>query len=473
MTPADPPSNQFKGTIEPRPVASMVTEANDHLSKGRLEEASAVIVEILKHDPNNAELWKTLGIVFDHLLQSKEAISAYDKSLQIEPNQPGIMLQMGHLHKQIGDLDTSAAYYKQATEHKDQKGEAYWCLSNIKTYKFRDAEVADMDKTLIGLDGKSEDAAYLNFALAKSAEDHENYDSAYTYFATGNALKKTAIPYDPAGVEYGTDRMIKLFTPEFFQQRKDYGHPDPSPIFILGLPRSGSTLLEQILASHSQIDGTKELDNINQIIMRLMKDDGDVSVNPYPELVSNLSPGSCKAIGEHYIQDTRKYRGDAPYFIDKMPHNFLDIGLIQLILPNATIIDARRHPMGACFACFRQNFASSHAFSYDLENLGRYFINYSRLMDHWNFALPAKVLRVQYEDVIHDTENQVRRLLDHCGLPFEDSCLRFYETKRNVRTHSAEQVRQPIYTKGINFWRHYEKYLDPLKKALAPILDDY
>ena len=203
------------------------------------------------------------------------------------------------------------------------------------------------------------------------------------------------------------------------------------------------------------------------------KNGGDVSVNPYPELVGDLSPRDCKKIGQHYIQDTKKYRGDAPYFIDKMPHNFLDIGLIQLILPNATIIDARRHPMAACFSCYKQLFASSNAFTCDLENLGRYFVNYSRLMDHWNIALPGKILRVQYEDVIHETENQVKQILDHCGLPFEDSCLLFFETKRNVRTHSAEQVRQPIYTEGIDFWRRYEKHLGPLKKALAPVLDNY
>lgn len=473
MTPADSPSNQFDTAIDPKPVASMTAEANEHLSKGRLEEASAVIVEILKHDPKNAALWKTLAIIYDHRLKPKDAIAAYDKSLQLNPHQPNILLQTGHLYKQTGDPDGAISCYKQALKHPGLSGEAYWCLSNIKTYKFQDTEIAAMETLLENPDTGPEDMTYLNFALANASEDRENHDRAFNYYATANVGVNEAAPYDPTNIEQGTGRMIQLFTPEFFEQRKGYGHDDPAPIFIVGLPRSGSTLLEQILASHSQIDGTMELDSINQIIMRLMKNGSDVSVHPYPELVSNLSPRDCKQIGEHYIRDTRKYRDDAPYFIDKMPHNFLDIGLIQLILPNATIIDARRHPMAACFSCYKQLFASSNAFTCDLESLGRYFVNYSRLMDHWNIALPGKILRVQYEDVIHDTENQVKQMLDHCGLPFEDNCLHFYETKRNVRTHSAEQVRQPIYTESIDFWRRYEKHLGPLKKALAPVLDNY
>ena len=443
------------------------------MTRLKLEDSEEVLRAGLAKHPENSELWTTLGETLGQLLRAEEAVAAYEKALQIKPDQPGVMLAKGNLLNQMGDIDAAASHFKQALKHQGSKGEAYWCLSNLKTYNFSDAEVAEMERSLTALDEESNDQAHLNFALAKVAEDREEYDTAFDYYAAGNSYRKKLAEYDPGIIGNGTDRIIRLFTAEFFKERKDYGHDDQAPVFILGMPRSGSTLVEQILSSHSQIDGTMELAHMNQLLMDLIRGDGEGQKTPYPEIVNDLTAKDCEAMGRRFIEDTKQYRGDAPYFIDKTPHNFLDIGLIHLILPNATIIDARRHPMGACFGCYKQYFPPDRSFTHDLDDLGRYFVNYSRLMDHWNIALPGKVHRVQYEDLIQDTENQVRQALEHCGLAFEEACLRFYETKRNVRTHSAQQVRQPIYSEGVDFWQNYEKHLGPLKQALALVLDDY
>lgn len=443
------------------------------MARLKLEDSEEVLRAGLEKYPDNSELWTSLGETLGQLLRAEEAVAAYEKALQIKPDQPRVMLAKGNLLNQVGDIAASASHFKQALKHQESKGEAYWCLSNLKTYTFSDAEITDMERSLTELDEESNDVAHLNFALAKVAEDREEYDTAFRYYAAGNAHRKGVTEYDPGIIEQGTDRIIRLFTPEFFEERRDYGHDDPAPVFILGMPRSGSTLVEQILSSHSQIDGTMELAHMNQLLMDLIRGEGDGQKTPYPEIVNDLTAQDCKAMGEKFIEDTKQYRGDAPRFIDKTPHNFLDIGLIHLILPNATIVDARRHPMGACFGCYKQYFPPDRSFTHDLDDLGRYFVNYSRLMDHWNIALPGKVHRVQYEDLVQDAENQVRQALEHCGLAFEKACLRFHETERNIRTHSAQQVRQPIYTEGVDFWRNYEKHLDPLKQALAPVLDNY
>lgn len=437
------------------------------------DESVEVLKIGLKMHPHDPGLWTTLGLAYSRLLQGVEAIAAMEKALQINPDLPHLMIHMGDLHNTLGDTVAAASFYKRALNFQDAKAQAYWCLSNLKTYNFSDAEVTDMGKLLTEPSKKSGDVVHLNFALASSAEDREDYDTAFQHYAAGNTHHKQLTSYDPERIESETDRMIELFTPEFFQERKDYGHDDPAPIFILGMMRSGSTLLEQILGSHSQVDGTTELFEIREIVDDLKYgDDGNKPENLYPDIVDRLTAQECKALGQQYIEGTKKYRGDAPFFIDKMHANFHHIGLIKLILPNATIIDARRHPMGTCFGCYKKVFGLQDDFTTDFDDLARHFTNYSRLMDHWNDALPGSVLRVQYEDVVDDTKYQVSQMLDHCGLPFEDSCLRFYEANRTVRTPSAEQVRQPIYSDGVDFWQRYEKHLAPLKKALAPVLDD-
>jgi hypothetical protein len=270
-----------------------------------------------------------------------------------------------------------------------------------------------------------------------------------------------------------TARQIRTFDREFFAARRGWGCPAPDPIFIVGLPRAGSTLLEQILASHSQVEGTAELPDIIAISRKLGQKSRKNPASFYPEILADLSEDSVRELGEGYIESTRIQRQGTPFFIDKMPNNFQHIGLIHLILPKAKIVDARRHPMGGCFSCFKQLFVRGQTFTYDLTDLGRYYRDYVSLMDHWDTVLPGTVLRVQYEDMVADNESQIRRLLDHCGLEFEEQCLRFHETERAVRTPSSEQVRKPIYKEGLEQWRHYERHLAPLKRALGSVLDRY
>lgn len=439
--------------------------------RDKLEESGDVLKLGLSKAPNDPRLWSTLGATHAQALESQEALKAFNKSLALAPNQPQVHISIGNVQSTLGNTDTAIENFKNGLKDKDQRGEAYWSLSNLKTYEFTDAEIEDMNMTIASLRPRDSGFVPLNYALGKAAEDREDYDAAFEYYAAGAAQRSSHDNYKPEVIEKETDRMISFFTKDFFEERKGWGCEDSAPIFVLGLPRSGSTLQEQILASHSQIDGTMELHNILVISQEL--DDFNDGEDQYPEILTDVSADTLESYGERFIEETMKYRKGAPFFIDKMPNNFRHVGLIHLILPNATIIDARRHPMDACFAGFKQHFALGQSFSYDLEHIARFYVNYVRLMDHWESVLPGKILRVQYEDVIEDTEAQVKRTLDHCNLPFEEECLRFYETKRAVRTPSAEQVRQPIYSKGVGYWRHFEKHLDPLKKALEPLADRY
>jgi tetratricopeptide (TPR) repeat protein len=437
----------------------------------KLEESIDAINKGIEIDSNSEILWSSLGASLSQLLDTEKALDAFQRSLEIEPDQPGVILSIGHVRNTMGDNESAIECYRQCLDDEVHRGTAYWYLSNLKTYSFSDDEIREMDAVLEVTEPEDEGYSPLNFALGKAAEDASDYDQAFSYYAEGNKKKSDSQNYKPEVIEQETDRMIKVFDEEFFARTEGWGCQDAAPVFILGLPRSGSTLQEQILASHSVVDGTMELHHVIRT-MRMLdeRDDGD---DQYPEIVTELDADEYRQLGENFIADTLKYRGDAPHFIDKMPNNFRHIGLIHLMLPKAKIIDARRHPMDACFGCFKQNFAFGQQFTYSLEHMARYYINYVRLMDHWDKVLPGKVLRVQYEDVISDTETQVRRVLEHCELPFEENCLRFYETKRAVRTPSAEQVRQPIYSKGVGYWRNFESHLGALKKALEPIADRY
>jgi hypothetical protein len=283
-------------------------------------------------------------------------------------------------------------------------------------------------------------------------------------------MRRKVEKYDPVENETGMEKSISVFCKDLFEKHATAGNPDSAPIFIVGLPRSGSTLIEQILASHSMVDGTHELSELTQAVKNIRK--GAANQDRYPDNIPDLSPDQLAAIGQGYIASTKKYRSDAPYFIDKNPNNFVFIGLLRLVLPNAKIINARRHPLDSCFGTYKQLFASGQPFSYDLTELGEYYVQYQRLLDHWHQQIPGFVLDVQYEQVVADLETQVRRILDFCGLPFEESCLRFHETERAVKTASSEQVRRPIYSSSVNLWRNYETHLDELIHILKPLLSD-
>jgi hypothetical protein len=321
--------------------------------------------------------------------------------------------------------------------------------------------------------GNPEEQAHLAFALGKAYEDRKDYENSFTYYKRGNAIRRIKHKYDPRRNVYDSARQINTLSAEFFQEREGYGHNAPDPIFIVGLPRAGSTLIEQILSSHSQVEGTAELTDIIAISRNLGGKERMKGPSKYPEVLEEISEEQCRELGEGFIKSTMVQRHGTPFFIDKMPNNFLHIGLIHLILPKAKIIDARRHPMAGCFAGYKQLFARGQTFTYDLEDIGHYYRDYVKVMDHWDEVLPGRIHRVHYEDMVADTEHQIRGLLDYCGLPFEEECLRFYETKRAIRTPSSEQVRQPVYKDALELWRNYEAHLDPLKEALGPILERY
>jgi hypothetical protein len=317
------------------------------------------------------------------------------------------------------------------------------------------------------------DRYHLCFALGKALEDRGEYAESFRFYERGNALKRAESRYRSEIIEANTRRQIEVCTSGFLADRQGWGAPANDPIFIVGLPRSGSTLIEQILASHSHIEGTQELATIQQIVTRLRGRDPDLDDSRYPQVLTRLSPGDCRQLGELYLQATREYRRGKPYFIDKMPNNFRHVGLIHLILPNARIIDARREPMACCFGNFKQLFARGQEFTYSIQDIARYYRTYLELMRHWQQVLPGSILRVQYEELVDDLEGNVRRILDFCGLEFEPQCLDFYRTERSVRTASSEQVRQPIYREGLDQWRNFEPWLGPLREALGDALDRY
>lgn len=387
------------------------------------------------------------------------AIQAYSDLLAKDSEQYALHLLIGHAYKAHGDFNEAIAHYRAAYAHKDDLGDAYWSLANTKTYQFSAEEITEMESKVTSENVAVDDRIHFAFALGKAYEDNKSFDQSFRYYELGNRLKMSSSGYNIARTEEYIARIIENFTPELFEQTKNTGCQDDAPIFILGLPRAGSTLLEQVLASHSQVDGTMELHNILGLAARLQK-------RGYPGGLDSLDSDYFKRFGEQFIQETMAYRQGAPYFIDKMPNNFMHIGLIKLILPNAKIIDARREPMACCFSGFKQLFGDGQEFTYGLDSIARYYRAYERLMCHWDEVLPGFVLRIQHEDVVNDLESQVHRILDFCGLPFEQSCIDFYKTKRAIKTPSSEQVRQPIYRSGLEQWKNYESHLGQLIEAL-------
>lgn len=437
-------------------------------------EALAEVESLLAAEPGNPNYRNLHAAVLARLGDYERAIAVYTEVLAAYPHQPKGWMSYGHALKTVGRQADSIAAYRRSLELQPGFGEAWWSLANLKTFRFAPEDIAAMRAQLARDDLGAEDRFHFQFALGKALEDAGDAAGAFAAYAAGNALRRAGIDYDAEENAAHVRRSKTLFTPDFFAAREGGGDPAPDPIFIVGLPRSGSTLVEQILASHSAVEGTQELPDIGAIATRLGGRRARDQASRYPEILAELGADERRALGAEYLERTRIQRKiGRPLFIDKMPNNFAHVGLIRLILPNAKIIDARRHPLGCCFSGFKQHFARGQAFTYDLAELGRYYADYVELMAHFDTVLPGNVHRVFYEDMVADTEGEVRRLLDYCGLPFEGACLRFYENDRAVRTASSEQVRRPIFRDATEHWRQFEPWLGPLKDALGEVLQCY
>jgi tetratricopeptide (TPR) repeat protein len=436
------------------------------------EEALACYRRVIELQPDNPKGHFQLAGVLAPAGRTFEAIESYQRTLKLEPDHPGALLGLGHVLKTVGRLKEAIDAYRECIRCRPDNGGSYWSLANLKTYRFGDDEIETMQANLDSEDLGDTSRVNFLFALAKAFEDRGDFERAWDYYATGNATQRVHEYYDLVQTEFINDAIIEVFDAELLAEKAGGGDLDRAPIFVVGLPRSGSTLIEQILASHSAVEGTSELPYLGRVAMTLNRNRAD-GIN-YPKAVRELKPENFAALGREYLRRAGRHRVEgARRFIDKMPNNFPTIGFLHLILPNAKIVDARRHPLDSCLSCYRQLFARGQPFTYDLTDIGEYFLQYQRLMDHWHAVLPGRVLTVQYEELVGDFENQTRRLLEYCELPFEDACLTFYETERPVRTPSSEQVRRPIYTSSIGFWRNYEDHLGELREVLAPCLDRY
>ena len=437
-------------------------------------EALREAESLLATEPHNPGYKNLKAAILARLGDYPQAIDIYSALLAAHPNQPKIWMSYGHALKTNGREADSIDAYNRSIELQPGLGEAYWSLANLKTVRFTPAQIESMREQLKRTDLTDEDRYHLYFAMGKALEDAGVYAESFEHYSLGNSLRRAGITHSADETTAQTQRSKSLFTSDFFARRRGYGHPSNAPIFIVGLPRAGSTLIEQILSSHSQVEGTMELPDIPALARAVTRNARQEGEARYPEPLADLTEEDCHALGERYLAGTAIQRkSQAPFFIDKLPNNFAHLGLIQLALPNARIIDARRHPLGCCFSGFKQHFARGQNFTYSLEDIGRYYHDYVVLMSHFDKLLPGRVHRVFYEDMIQDTEAEVRRLLEYCGLPFEANCLRFYENERAVRTASSQQVRQPIYRGGLDQWRHYEPWLQPLKTTLGPVLERY
>jgi tetratricopeptide (TPR) repeat protein len=443
----------------------------------RYHEAHQHAEILLQSDPGNPDYRALKASALVGLGAHEEAIAIY-RVLLSELTDPAALadvnLWLAHSLKTIGRQFDAIEAYRAAAAARVDFGDAWWSLANLKTYRFSDDELAQMRTALQTPGTHPVDLYHLCFALGKALEDRGAYEESWHFYARGNSFKRIESRYRPEFVETNTRLQKQVCTAEFFASRDDWGTPELDPIFIVGLPRSGSTLLEQILASHSQIEGTQELAEIHRYSVELRGNSSNPEDPCYPDILSTLRAEDLRKLGERYLAETRIYRHTArPRFIDKMPNNFRHIGLIHLMLPNAKIIDARREPLACCVGNLKQLFASGQEFTYSVEDIARYYRTYLDLMEHWHGVLPGKILTMHHEDVVADLEGSVRRLLAFCGLPFETACLDFHKTARSVRTASSEQVRRPINRAGLDQWRHFEPWLTPLKDVLGDALIRY
>ncbi len=437
------------------------------IQRQKFVRAREEIQALLALEPGNLDYRAEAAAAVVGLGEHEAAIVIYQGMLADAPGSPDVNLWLGHALKTVGRVPEAVDAYRAAAAARSDFGDAYWSLANLKLYRFNDDEMACMREAEATPFTAPEDRLHLCFALGKALEDRGETAESWRFYERGNALKHAESRYRPEILETNTRQQMGVCTRPFFTERQGWGDARRDPIFIVGLPRSGSTLIEQILASHSQVEGTQELADIQAIVLELQGRDPDLDNPRYPAALADLDREGFVKLGERYLADTRVYRTGRPMFIDKMPNNFRHIGLIHLMLPNATIIDARREPMSCCFSNLKQLFAKGQEFSYSIEDIARYYRTYLELMAHWDTALPGRVLRVQHEDVVDDLDGSVRRLLDHCGLAFEPACLEFHRTERSVRTPSSEQVRRPIFRDGLDQWRKYEPWLGQLKTALG------
>ena len=431
---------------------------------GRPAEAMALLDDIFAEEPEDIGHWNLKAATLGRLGDFEQAIRMYEGVLERSPKQPRVWLSYGHMLKTVGRLPEGIAAYRRAIDIQPTLGEAWWSLANLKTVRFDDADLTAMNAALLADRLSDEDRVHLYFALGKAMHDLRRSDEAFAHYAQANALRLKTHPYRPGEISRTVNRSVAMFTAQAFAERSG-GCEAPDPIFVVGMPRAGSTLVEQILSSHSKVEGTSELPDIPALWRK---------AGSSPERVLKLSKDERRELGEEYLKRTSvQRRTDRPFFVDKLPNNWLFVPFIHLILPNAKIIDARRHPLACCLSNFRQHFARGQDFTYDLEHVGRYYSDYVRLMAHIDAVLPGRVHRVIYERMVEDTETEVRALLDYCGLRFEPEVLEFYRTERAVRTPSSEQVRRPIYREATDEWCAYERHLDPLKNALGSVLEAY
>lgn len=487
--------------VQPRNVAAMRLLAEIGLRLGRLEDAQTLLTASLGIAPGFHLARHSYANLLFKMLRYREALAEIDKVLAAEPDRPSHLLLKASILAQTGNADQAIAFYdnvlqKHPSEVRPYLGkahalktvgrqaeavaacrtaialqpdlaEAYWCLADLKTFRFDGTDVLCMRELLDAGAWSADNHVYLSFALAKALEDRGDFDESFRHYANGNAARRRGVHWDADKHHADIAEIIAFFVPEFFEARGETGNPSSAPIFIVGLPRAGSTLLEQVLASHSQVEGTMELPDVMVMARRLGGRDVRDRASQYPQVLAGLAPADLEALGTAYLERTARHRSGAPRFIDKMPNNFAYIGLIHLMFPNAKIVDARRHPMACCFSVFKQLFVHGQNFSYSLEEIGRYYRDYAALMSHWDFVLPGRVLRVDYESVVCNTAEEVRRLLDFCELPFEARCLEFHRTERAVRTASAGQVRQPVYRSSVEQWRNFDAHLAPLAAIVA------
>ncbi|WP_254601794.1 tetratricopeptide repeat-containing sulfotransferase family protein [Sphingomonas bacterium] len=445
------------------------------LQNNRLPEALAH-AELLVTSPLKNPGYDLLkATVLVRLGEQQQAGEIYERLLALHPRQPQVWQNLGHVRKTLGKQADAVHAYRQAVTYQPAMGEAWWSLANLKTVKLGGQDIAAMERALdtLGSD-RQEDIFHLHFALGKALEDAKDYAGSFRHYERGNRLRRTMVPHDAAEFSAEAEATAKTFTGAFLAERGEGGCPAPDPIFIVGLPRSGSTLVEHILASHSQVEGTMELPEMMIIAGRLKSRVDEGEFPDFPTMVASLTPEDRLRLGEEYIERTRVHRRTGePLFIDKMPNNWEHVGLIKLILPHAKIIDARRHPVGCCFSAWKQHFARGQAFSYDLIEVGRYYRDYVASMAAFDAAAPGAVHRVIYERMVADTRREVERLLAHLDLPFEEACLSFWQNERAVRTASSEQVRTPIFTDAVAHWRRFEDKLQPLIETLGPLVDAY
>jgi tetratricopeptide (TPR) repeat protein len=460
-------------TLAPDYQAARYDYAVALLRRHKHVEAIAELEKLLQVEPDNRSYQTTYATAKVGLGEHEAALELYQRLVADAPQAlqaSELHLSIAHSFKAMGRQAEAVESYRTAAAVRPSFGDAYWSLANLKTYRFTEDEIARMRSEEAAETTAPTDRFHLCFALGKAFEDRGEFGESFRYYERGNALKRAQSKYSPEPFERNTRLQKTICTREFFAARRGVGCSDADPIFIVGLPRSGSTLLEQILASHPRVEGTMELADIPRMVLELQGRSPDAENPRYPQILQSLQPEEFTRLGRKYLRDTRVYRTGKPFFIDKMPNNFRHLGLIHLILPNAKIIDARRSAMACCFSNFKQLFASGQEFTYGLQDIARYYRTYVELTAHWDTVLPGRVLRVQHEEVVEDLEAHVRRILEFCGLEFDARCVEFHRTERSIRTASSEQVRQPIFKEGIDQWRNFEPWLGPLRDALGPVL---